>query len=609
MIESKSSNRWAARDCAEHTPPQRSGARLRAAATPARRSATAPAGHSAADPARHSAADPARHSTIGSAGHWVGGNVRRPLAIAAGVLFGILSSALASPAAAQGSAAGSAPARAAPSHQPPPDDRAGFRHITVDASKTTGRYHSLQGVNGAPAPGFHKPIRFQFGGWNVPEETDATAGYREARIDIIRTHDAYGPADIDATFPDAPNALIDGSRTALSIFPNPDADPNDPKSYNFGPTDRMIASIKGIGAEVIFRLGRSEGSNVDPPKDFDRYAEVARHIVLHYNKGWANGFRYNIRYWEVWNEPDLGRLFWGGTAPEYFTLYGKIARAVKKADRRALVGGPAISRPNDDDKNPWLDDFLQYVRKKKLPLDFYSWHWYATDSADPQDIVRISESIRSRLDKNGFRKTLSMVNEWNYGLMEPLPSDLHRASFITSSLIYMQHAPIDVAALYRADNVFGPKGTTPHKTGYALIALGRMKDTPLLLESTGGDDHGLAVQAARTKNGDTVQVLISNYQIPSEFIGPRKGPDVLTVGTEFSVDLLPRRTVSYVDNRGVDLTIDRLEPGTTYAVERYRIGAQSDLSLVDTSIGTGPTIHLYAPLPPPGIELVVLKKH
>jgi hypothetical protein len=103
--------------------------------------------------------------------------------------------------------------------------------------------------------------------------------------------------------------------------------------------------------------------------------------------------------------------------------------------------------------------------------------------------------------------------------------------------------------------------------------------------------------------------LISNYQIPSEFIGPRKGPNVLTVGTEFSVDLLPRRTVSYTDNRGYDLTIDRLEAGKSYTIERYRVSAQNNLSRVDTSIGTGPSIHLVAELPPPAVELVVLKKH
>jgi len=481
-----------------------------------------------------------------------------------------------------------------------------LRKITVDAARVTGKIRPLMGVNGAPAPGFHKPIRFQFGGWNVPAETDATPGYEQARIDLIRTHDAYGPGDIDARFPDGQGVLIDAERTLLSIFPDPDADPKDPKSYNFGPTDALIASIKGVGAEVIFRLGRSEGSNVDPPKDFDRYAQVVEHIVRHYNRGWANGFRYNIRYWEVWNEPDLGRLFWGGSPQQFYELYEKMARAVKKADRRALVGGPAIARPNED--HPFRDAFLAYVRERKVPLDFYSWHWYATDSNDPMDLVRISRDVRARLDRHGFRKTLSVLDEWNYGLIEPGPPDLQRAGFITSALLYMQDAPIDISALYRADNVFGRTGREPHKTGQALIALGRMQDTPRRLAVTGGDDDGFAVQAGRSRKGDAVQVLISNYEIPAEFIGPRTGENVLRVGDEFSVTLLERRTVHYHANRGYDLTIDNLEAGEPYVVERFRISRTRDFALVDSRVQSGPSIRLHAELPPPGIELVVLKK-
>jgi len=201
-----------------------------------------------------------------------------------------------------------------------------------------------------------------------------------------------------------------------------------------------------------------------------------------------------------------------------------------------------------------------------------------------------------------------MLNEWNYGLIEPGPSDLQRAAFITSSLLYLQDAPVDISAIYRADNVFGPKGTTPLKTGHALIAMGRMQDTPVRLQTTGGDDDGFAVQAGRSKNGDTVQVLISNYQIPSEFLGARKGPNVLTVGTEFSVTLLERRSVKYEKNSGYDLTVDRLERGRPYRIERYRLTAQNDMTLVDTSIGTGPAIHLVGTLAPPGIERVVLTK-
>src|SRR5688572_29715722 len=50
-----------------------------------------------------------------------------------------------------------------------------LRKITGEASEVAGQLRSLQGVNGAPAPGFHKAVGCAFGGWIVPEEYDATA--------------------------------------------------------------------------------------------------------------------------------------------------------------------------------------------------------------------------------------------------------------------------------------------------------------------------------------------------------------------------------------------------------------------------------------------------
>ena len=47
----------------------------------------------------------------------------------------------------------------------------------------------------------------------------------------------------------------------------------------------------------------SHGEN--PPRDPARWAAVCAGIVRHYNEGWAGGFRHDIRYWEIWNEPDL----------------------------------------------------------------------------------------------------------------------------------------------------------------------------------------------------------------------------------------------------------------------------------------------------------------
>ena len=48
---------------------------------------------------------------------------------------------------------------------PPSLRQSELRKITVDAAVTVGTLRSLQGVDGAPGPGGHKPENFKFGGW------------------------------------------------------------------------------------------------------------------------------------------------------------------------------------------------------------------------------------------------------------------------------------------------------------------------------------------------------------------------------------------------------------------------------------------------------------
>src|SRR5271163_3954 len=243
-------------------------------------------------------------------------------------------------------------------------DDSPLREIVVDSSITVGNLRPFSGVNGAPAAEFAGPAA---PGAQSAAPADIAEFYRAARIDLIRTHDAFGPGDIDARFGDQKMPVtIPPARNALSIFPDMNADPEDPKSYHFAPTDRLIASIKSAGAEPLFRIGRSIGAVADPPADLDKYAQIVRHIVLHYNKGWDKGFHYAIRYWEIWNEPDF-KVFWTGTPQLYYTLYDKTVRAIKSADEDALLGGPTISKPLD--AGAYREGFLDFVHSNGLPLD------------------------------------------------------------------------------------------------------------------------------------------------------------------------------------------------------------------------------------------------
>jgi hypothetical protein len=481
----------------------------------------------------------------------------------------------------------------------------GFRSLHVDAGKVIGEIRSFQGLNGQPTP-------VMAGLPNLVRQ------YKELRVDQVRTHDFMGPTEIDSKFeytnkdladliPDsAERAGVVKAGNASIIFPDANADPEKPESYNFGPTDKVLAAIRESGAEIYYRVGRSWGSDTNPPSDFDKYANVVKHIAMHYNQGWDNGFHYNIRYWEFWNEPD--GFFWTSkperpsTSPEqFYLLYAKTALALKSVDPALKVGGDAIAHA---DAGPYREGFIEYCAAHKLPLDFYSWHTYANASADPYDAVRLAGEVRSILDANGFQKAESILSEWNLssdfraGEKAELES-AHNAAYIGAVLSYFEDAPLDHAHFYRGDaawmGLFDQQGEY-FKTAYAFKAMGKMLETPQRLAVEGADTFGFAALAGRSTDGKTVQIFISNYAISPGFIGKNKR--------------LPRRTnIVYRDNAGYDLAIDNLPWGNkAFSVKRYRISNSQNLELVEEKSGSGGKLKLSNPLATDTIELIVLER-
>ncbi len=502
------------------------------------------------------------------------------------------------------------------------------RLLSVDADRSEGVIRSLQGVSGPPLPVF-------------PGLPTLTEQYRSLGIDIVRTHDMYGPSDIDSHFcpggcPNFPRSVIPSQDLAAAnmkvIFPDWTADPEDPKSYNFGPTDRFIEAIMDLPAEVFFRIGRSQTALSEPPVndradpnsvDFDKYANIVKHVVMHYVHGWDGGFINAVQYWEIWNEPGLGNLFWSGTAEQYYTFYKKIARTIKSVDPELRVGGP--TEANNYAAGTYREAFISFCASSDLPLDFFSWHWYPLFTNDPLDYVTLSTDLRKILNSYGFVKTRLILSEWGSSVAFPL-SGLDLGAYIDTSLIYMQDSPINQAMYYRADaagGVFHTDGTyTPGAR--ALEAMGLMSRTPERLVATGGDQNGLAVIAGRSRDRNTVQILISNYAgqfagLPAtampvtdsfgdqyEELLVQVGP--LNVGT---FDFTATRTVTHTDNGGYDLTINHLTPGR-FTISRYRItedaAGNSDLALIDVREASGGTVRLEDTLPPPGVELIVIQR-
>ena len=506
---------------------------------------------------------------------------------------------------------------------------AGYRSLQVDVGKVIGEIHDLQGLNGQPTP-------VMAGLPNLVRQ------YKELRTSLVRTHDMMGPTDIDAKFdfkniwlawliPDnAARAGVVEAGNKNILFPDPKADPEKPESYNFGPTDKVMAAIHESGAKVYYRIGRSWGAQAEPPADFDKFASVVRHTAMHYNQGWAHGFHYGIHYWEFWNEP--GEIFWTGTPEQFYQLYEKTARALKSVDPEMKVGGPAIADPAH--VSPWREGLLDYCTAHKVPFDFYSWHTYAIGSADPYDGVRLANIFRKLLDAHGYTKAESILSEWNLtpDFTEGEKAELqgeHNAAFVGAALSYFQDAPLDAAIFYRGDatwmGLFDLQGKY-FKPAYTFKAMGEMLDTPKRLAVEGPDTIGFAALAGRSADGKKVQILISNYEIPAGY----KAKDMI-LSTELEemakkikaeeaahpkptqpepVNELPQRTgLVYKDNAGYNLSVNNLPWGKgAFTIKRYRISKTQNLELVEEKAGSGNSVKISNPFPTDTVEFIVLQQ-
>lgn len=483
---------------------------------------------------------------------------------------------------------------------------ANYRVLFVDASNSIGQIKSLQGVNAPPVPALLNVTNMPSGATHAPgtyvfdpDGLDYSSAYKQMNVSMVRTRDSDAKGSMD----------VDGLGVNR-IFPDWSADPANPASYNFTAADAIVAGLVRDGITVFFALGRSDLSMIglmnDPtPPDPNKYAAVVKQIVLHYNHGWANGFQYGIKYWEIWNEPDVGAASWTTGAQAYYAFYATVTAAIKSVDPSLKVGGPALAINNDS--TGYRESLLQYLKANDLPLDFFSFHWYSM-LGDPYDFPLLIQEYRSLLDGYGFPSAEIHLNEWGHSLLvSPPPSAELVSAFNTCAMTYMQDSALDYACNYqRLFPLINDDGTLT-KVGSAFACMGNLSGMARLTTS-GGDNNGLTVLAGSTSDQKEIHVLVSNYEIQAIPLAKAlvSNGDLVIPGFA-SITLPEQRTVSYTNNAGYALSVRLPGSGSAFSVARYRIDASNQMTLLGTQQGQGQSVAVSASLPPPAVEYIVIR--
>ena len=383
------------------------------------------------------------------------------------------------------------------------------------------------------------------------------------------------------------------------IFPLLHLDAKDPKNYVFGPTDYLLKRTREeAGLKVFYRLGTSiehSGNRINfnalVPEDFDKVAEIFAGTVRHYNRGWANGFKWGIKYWEIWNEPEGYTSMWapaGGTAhlqgealkTKQVELRGKFVKFYVTVLKRLKsefgdeikVGGPALCSYN----TVWLNDILTACKEAGIAPDFISWHGYARD---PMQYANEAELARGLCDGYGFPKCELIINEWHYfgygdydwndmqRCSDPKVkariwtgprshNGIHSASFTLAALANLQRSKLDQAYFYGCRHTgswgFKDESQVKYKVFYALKLFGdivRKYPDLCACESKGA----ITTLAVKDEAGNKALLVVdyggNEYDLEFEVKGVPAGAKADCSILDWTHDLEPHGRVAFKDGK------------------------------------------------------------
>ena len=144
---------------------------------------------------------------------------------------------------------------------------------------------------------------------------------------------------------------------------------------------------------------------------------------------------------------------WLGTDEQYYELYVKTAKHLKKCFPDIKVSGPAMCYIGPRE---FTEKFFETINREKAPLDFLSWHCYSTKPETVANTAVVADDYRKKYGRSGAELIL---DEWNWvgewtpeGMKKAYRTmlDNRGAAFVAACMCECQRSPLDHLMYYDA---------------------------------------------------------------------------------------------------------------------------------------------------------------
>lgn len=228
-----------------------------------------------------------------------------------------------------------------------------------------------------------------------------------------------------------------------------------PGQWDFSGSDPAVAASLQTGLQVLGIVdgipgwaaahGQPPGNGV--PRGLTRAPDDPRNLWAAFLRGLVTHYRGQVKYWEIWNEPDLP-FFWHGSPAAYARLLQVAYLTIKQVDpgARVLMAGMVV--PDFGFVGSVLDDLRHPAAgMPATAFDVAAWHAYGPTSTLAANL----QQFRAILAARGFGDAPLWVTEDGFPASNPT-GEARQAAYVLQTITYALAAGANRVLIYRASD-------------------------------------------------------------------------------------------------------------------------------------------------------------